>query len=136
MADGKIHNLELYAKAKLLDFSGWKGKLPRNITPSDIDMVFDTGKKLLFCELKSWKCGWGDLSIGQRILYDHMLQTSRGKMMVAICYHSLPEGRQIDTTTDILEFQFAFRNNCNVLRVSEWIPGAAFVPFVQYLFTL
>jgi len=50
---GEIIAEQAYAQGKMLDHSGWTGFLPRNITPSDIDMVIANGQSMMLIEWSS-----------------------------------------------------------------------------------
>lgn len=103
---GKIYSKEAYARGKMLEHGGWSLILPRNITPSDIDMVFDNGGRLLLCELNSHSCLWKELPYGQRLTYQSLVSAGRGLIQAVCCQHSIPdEGVDIDTVRDILKFQ-------------------------------
>lgn len=105
---GRIRNSEAYARGKMLDHSGWQkgdNKLPRNITPSDIDMVFDNSGDVLFCEVSSSRVEWKDLDIGQRKTYQNSIRGTDN--FAVLCTHAVPldAGRQINSRQDIQQFQ-------------------------------
>jgi hypothetical protein len=128
MSDGIIYNPDLYSKTQNMSSAGWAGILPRHITPSDIDMIFDNRGKLLFCEYKSFDCKWEDLSTGQKALYQHIIENGvrddgKHKHSVALCYHSLPEGRDIDTRRDVISFRWIYWNNGKIVQspiMTDW----------------
>lgn len=123
MADrGGIQNVEAYARGKMLDHSGWQKeeKLPRNVTPSDIDVVFDNNSWMLFCEISSKHAAWDDLkkeSMGQFLLYRNLIfQTTN---CAVLCKHSvrLDALRPIDTKKDITAFQvMLYSPGCGVVQ--------------------
>ena len=110
---GAIHSLEAYAQGKMLDHSGWYGILPRGITPSDIDAVFDNGGDILFCELSSQHATWGDLSRGQLLTYFNTIGPV-SRHFAVLLKHSV-SGRQIDTLNDIDSFHIMIRKDRDIL---------------------
>lgn len=112
---GAIHSKEAYARAKMLDHSGWnKGedRLPRNITPSDIDAAIDNSGRILFIEISSSTASWLDLQYGQRILYENLLRSANGKHVAALAKHGvIEEGHPIRTWCDIDVFSLMFYAN-------------------------
>jgi hypothetical protein len=99
---GAIYHELAYAQGKMLDHSGWGGKLPRKITPSDIDFFFDNDGSFLICELVSSQIGWSGLGFGQRRAHENFLNGTW--WISALCRHSVPRERQINTYTDIDKF--------------------------------
>lgn len=96
---GAIYCEEAYAQGKMLDNSEWRNILPRNITPSDIDIVFDNAGSFIYGELSSQSRHWNEIATGQRLMYWNAI---RGTQHLAIlCKHSVPRMRQIDTVRDI-----------------------------------
>lgn len=108
---GAIRQMDVYLQSKLLDHSPWDGRLPRKITPSDIDIVFDNAGSLLFCELKLVAPGdsgsFWNLEVGQQRLFQSLLEGTTHQL--AILYHSTPPSIQIDT-----------RNGINAFRIVTW----------------
>ena len=128
--DGKIHNRDFCTKL-ILDHSKWV--LPRRIFPSDIDMIFDnSGKKILFCELKSYPCTWDKLSIGQRRLCESLVRlgNENTQTYVALAYHRIPKDRDVDTANDIISFQVAYLKD-NQIQITPNLPGKGWVKFVE-----
>ena len=103
---GDIFSTPAYAQGKMLDHSGWK--LPRNITPSDVDMVIDNDGSIIYGELSSWCSHWAGIKEGQRRLYQNAIRD--GKHCAVLCRHSVKpeERRQIDTCYDIESFEAMF----------------------------
>jgi hypothetical protein len=109
---GKIFSEEAYALGKMLDHASWqKGerRLPRNITPSDMDipgipMVFDNDGIMIIGELTRSGGAWGNLRYGQRLLYENLIKGTRH--CAVLCHHKVdPEDRRhIDTRHDIVAF--------------------------------
>ena len=100
---GAIYNEQAYAQGKMLDHSGWHGKLPRGVTPSDIDAVWDNNGDFIFAELSSSKSTWNDLSRGQVLAYSNLIQHT---IDVAVLFtHSVPRDRLINTYSDCASFQ-------------------------------
>jgi len=104
---GSIFSKEAYALGKMLDHSSWNGRLPRNITPSDIDMTFDNNGDVLACELSRKHKEWKDVPLGQRLIYERFVFNGTYRHIAAICYHTVaPDfGRKIDSRDDIKVFQ-------------------------------
>ncbi len=105
MKAGSIHSQEAYALGKILDNSSWS--LPRGITPSDIDLVFDNDGDMLACELSRETCLWTGLSVGQRLVYERFVMNGFARNLAAVCKHNVaPDfGRKIDSRNDIVRFQ-------------------------------
>jgi hypothetical protein len=98
---GAVHSAEAYAQGKMLDNSSWQ--LPRSITPSDFDCVFDNAGRMVLAEFSS-SCGeWKELSRGQRMAY--MSAIAGTHHLAALCQHSVPKIRQINTRDDVDRFQ-------------------------------
>lgn len=96
---GAIYFEQAYAQGKMLQSAGWTEILPRNITPSDVDLFFDNRGEIILCEFTSSLFHWKEASVGQRIGYWNLI---RGTTRIAIlCKHSVPRTRQIDTVRDV-----------------------------------
>lgn len=104
MARGSILVEEAYARGKMLDHSGWH-VLPRAITPSDFDMVFDNGGALIYGEISSEFSEWARLKKGQRKAYSNAIWQTRN--CAVLCRHNVPlsELRAINTREDIRDYQ-------------------------------
>lgn len=137
MIRGAIYNLDAYEQGKMLDSSSWNGFLPRMITPSDIDHVFDNSGRMLFVEFSKdyLKRTWGDVKKGQRLIYERLVMDGNGKHVAVLCYHNVPNGRQVDTRTDIEHFQ-AMYFNCHLrdVRYSDIRNGCEWEQFVKQWF--
>ena len=134
--NGSILFPEQYALAKLIDHSGWKGLLPRGITPSDVDAVLDTGKRILLIDFSVKYSEWKDLSYGQRTMYENIVAHGGGKITAVLARHKRPEpGIPMNSLTDIEEFQWM-----RVVRgfiVYSQVRGAKYwVPFIKHYFTI
>lgn len=90
-----------YAQSKMLCNSSWS--LPRLITPSDIDLVFDNRGEMMLCELSRHHQWWSQLNKGQRVLYEEL---ARKGCLCVLLNHSVPPTRQIDTRNNINTFAF------------------------------
>lgn len=104
---GAIRSVEHYLLAKKLNHSSWqKGSriLPRNITPSDVDMYFDNRGRIIFGELTTNFPEWASISDGQRMGYQNMIRGSAHCAVVAF-HNAVPEDQEIDSRLDILGFQ-------------------------------
>ncbi len=102
---GQIIIEEAYAQGKMLDHSGWYGQLPRGITPSDIDMIFDFDGLTVLVELKSRSADWGKVDVGQRRAYENLVRKGRGETLAICAKHVTEPGKQIDTFNDVTEYQ-------------------------------
>jgi len=112
----------------MLDHSGWYGVLPRGITPSDIDFVFDANGRLLLGELKSKVANWDNVPAGQRRLYQAFAMLG---CVCVVARHETPEGKQIDTLRDVVAFQVMRKNEAGNLSIGSVIGGnAAWQEFV------
>jgi hypothetical protein len=101
---GAVYAEEAYAQGKMLDNSSWR--LPRNITPSDFDCVFDNRGRMVLAEFSSSCSEWELLSLGQRMAY--MSAIAGTYHLAALCKHSVPKMRQINTRDDVDSFQIMF----------------------------
>lgn len=97
---GRILSEQAYAQGKMLDSSGWQGVLARGITPSDIDWVVESSGCYLFAEFSRDTFEICGLSRGQEIAYTRLSQIAGGHA-VAVCKHSVPTTRAIDTKADV-----------------------------------
>ena len=98
---GAVYDEQKYLHAKMLDHSWWHGVLPRNITPSDIDMWIELSGFFLYFELSSTTSELKKLpKQGQVIGYTNLWKSSP-QNIVLICKHSVSASdRQIRTPTD------------------------------------
>ena len=120
---GSIISQEAYARGKMLDHSAWRNTLPRNITPSDIDMVIDNNGIILMIELSSKTDRWHLLSRGQRLLYENIVWAGQGNIKAALALiHPEPPDKQIDTVNDIISFSVMCRKHDEIVR-SPSFPG-------------
>jgi len=99
-SNGKIMAEEAYAQGKMLDNSGWSGVLARGITPSDIDWFVESSGCYLFAEFSRDCMELDCLSRGQQLAYSRLAQRPNGDA-VAVCKHSVPTTRAIDTAADV-----------------------------------
>lgn len=120
MGRGEIEHLDAYIKAKLLDHSGWTSHLPRNITPSDGDMLIDNAGRILLIELSTKTESYDKLATGQRILAENFVKNGRGRQAHAIAKIVLSEDRAIDTTKDITNFSFLVWDNSILKRLGPY----------------
>ena len=128
--------------AQQIEHIGWDGVLPKKITPSDIDVVFDNMRlaRVLFCEFSSVVSTWGGKKAGQRYLYQQLLRTNNYKNGCALCRHDVPVERNVNSFNDVVSF--------HVMRVSskglvyfmpsetEPFPGTLWVDFVKSFYGL
>lgn len=96
---GDIICEQAYAQGKMLNHSGWNGRLPRGITPSDVDMLLDDDGVILFIEISSQHKDWMELEIGQRKCYQNIVRGNQ-EHMAALVTHSVPVSEKIDTSRD------------------------------------
>lgn len=110
---GSILVEEAYAAGKMLDHSGWHGVLPRNGTPSDVDMTISTSQidmavdnngVILIVELSTRTDKWHELNTGQRLLYENMVWAGQGNIKAALCHIIPAPEKQIDTVNDVVSF--------------------------------
>ena len=109
---GEIYCEDAYAQGKMLDHSSWN--LPRNITPSDIDMCFDNNGNIIACEISSNVQEWTKLQRGQFLLYFNFIGPL-SKHIAVLCYHNVDKKLKINTLNDIISFQIMIRKNDEVL---------------------
>jgi hypothetical protein len=123
---GAIRNEDAYALGKMLDHSAWlKGDriLPRNITGSDLDVVFNRGAqgefhpvaaifdnngRSILAEFSSSDTLWRFLPTGQRWLYETL---ATGVPHIAVlCHHKvkLEDNRPICSRLDVISYQPMF----------------------------
>lgn len=103
---GKVYAPDAYAQGKMLDHSGWAGRLPRRITPSDVDMVIDNAGSIIYGELSSRTDVWTQIEYGQRLMYWDII---RGTSNIAVLLkHSVPKTEMVRTDCDIKTFSIMF----------------------------
>jgi hypothetical protein len=147
---GEIHSPEAYARGKMLDHSGW-AFLPRNITPSDLDMVMaeeagadfhmvpmvidnDCRGRILLVELSSYTADWEKIPAGQFLLYQNLVKAGRGVITAALAAFVTPNpGQQIDTLKDICSFSVLFIKG-GMRYTYGPITGHKWRPFVTWWF--
>ena len=119
---GAIHNRDAYAQGKFVDCSGWANRekygdsvLPRNITPSDIDVVFNPGTFMLdnaghvMCiELSSSINIWSQASRGQYLAAQSLVKAGQGKIASAIAFHRTPVDQDIDLRESVESFSLMY----------------------------
>lgn len=106
---GLIFAEQAYAQSKMLDHSGWQNKerpLPRKITASDIDFVFDNLGFVLYGELHRGRTEWKNLKFGQRLMYENLIKNTPN--CAVLCIHESPHDRAIRTREDVIAFQPMF----------------------------
>lgn len=131
---GAIHSLDAYAQGKMLDHADWNGLLPRNITPSDIDMCLDNDGNILYCELSRHATTWVDengkrnqhVGYGQMLLYFNAIGPV-SKNLSVLLHHNVPASRAINTLTDIDGFQVMVRKDGDALFCPPWTDWRKFV---------
>lgn len=95
---GAIMCAEAYAQGKMLDHSSWK--LARGITPSDIDFYVESSGCFLWAEFSRDSVNIDSLSRGQELAYTRLSRRPNSDA-VAVCRHSVPTNRQVDTARDV-----------------------------------
>ena len=125
---GEIYSELAYAQGKMLDASGWSGFLPRRITPSDVDHVFDDWGAMLFAEFSSQHKKWSELDDGQVWMYQNLVKGSNNAI-AALCKHSVPTTRQINTKNDVDSFHVMSAVN-GMIKTSCVYDGARWPGFV------
>jgi hypothetical protein len=126
---GQIYCPEAYARGKMLNHGDWASILPRSITPSDIDAVFDNNGKLLFVEFSSRFSEWDRIPAGQRRLYQSLCRLGA---RAVLCKHRIPPlGVEINTLHDVEAFQIMRRNEVGGVEYSRVWPGVGFKALVE-----
>ena len=138
-ARGEIRNKARYFQG--FNHCSWANVLPRNITPSDIDVVFDNARnaRQLFCEYTSNGELWTDKPYGQRCMYMQALQTNNYANACVLCSHSVPANQEIDSMRDVDSFHVMRRVYGKVKYFpSETAPysGADWVEFLKAFYGL
>lgn len=107
---GQIYHEQAYAQGKMLKSDSWNGLLPRNITPSDIDLGFDSRGRFIVVEYSSSLDNWMDVQIGQRNFYWAVIshRDTAWPAIAVLCKHSVPHDQQIDTKTDVDGYSIMF----------------------------
>ena len=107
---GEIRDVAKYKQAKLLNHSGWAGKLKRKITPSDVDMVIESRKgHFLLVELKDKETDWTQLDKGQLMMYQQFARNDWKQIPVLACHEPVEPEQQIDTLQDITTFSLMIK---------------------------
>jgi hypothetical protein len=119
---GKIYDLVAYAQGKLVDCSGWADRekygqdvLPRKITPSDIDVVFNPGTfmfdnagHVLLAELSTQTNIWSKTSYGQYLSAQSLVKAGQGKIASVLAYHQTPKEQLIDLRESVESFSLMY----------------------------
>jgi hypothetical protein len=121
--------------------AGWNGVLPRKITPSDIDVVFDNKllARTLFCEFSCVAALWRDKEYGQQCLYQQLLKTNNYRNGSVLCYHRIPVEKNVNSFTDVISFHVMRANRGFVYFLpseTETFPGTIWVDFVKSFYDL
>lgn len=124
---GRILVESAYAQSKMVDSSKWD--LPRGITPSDVDLVFDNRGALLFGEFSRWKRSWEELEPGQRWLYESLAY--RPGAISALLKHSVPVDTAICSRNDVEEFTLRYYDKDRTLFTRGPFPGELWPQFVH-----
>jgi len=124
-----------------IEHNGWCDVLPRSITPSDIDVVFDNMRlaRTLFCEFSSAVSVWGGKQNGQRYLYQQLLKTNNYKNGCVLCRHNVPVERNVNSFNDVVSFHLMRANAGRVYYMpseEEPFPGTLWVDFVKAFYGL
>lgn len=116
---GAIMCVEAYAQGKMLDHSSWN--LARGITPSDIDFFVESSGCFLWAEFSRESVDIHSLSRGQELAYTRLARRPNADA-VAVCRHSVPTSRQIDTVRDVEEctVYFAGGSKSVLLCNDQW----------------
>jgi hypothetical protein len=128
--NGKIRSRPHYEQSKNLDHSEWLGKLPRNCSPSDIDVVLNDWptKRNLYKELSSSVATWKEIQRPQ--LMTQMTAVHGGVHYSVLLKHSVQPPKLIKTVSDIESFQVMFWSDGD-WRYSRLLSGGSFLRFVQ-----
>lgn len=96
---GAIYNEQAYAQGKMIDHSKWQTgekRLPRNITPSDIDMIFDNRGHQLAIELTRGEKKWTEIQAGQRgVMEGFIICPPKLVRLGVLAWHSVAPHQQI-----------------------------------------
>lgn len=116
---GAIMCAEAYAQGKMLDHSSWS--LARGITPSDIDFFVESSGCFLWAEFSRENVDIESLSRGQELAYTRLARRPNADA-VAVCRHSVPTSRQINTAHDVesCTVYFASGTKSVLLGNDEW----------------
>lgn len=131
---GAVYNDGRYRQG--YDHTPWIDILPRNITPSDIDAVFDNmlHQRSLFCDFSSEVCLWKDKNLGQRLVYQQQVLGSQYKHCSILCYHEVPIGTDINSALDVKSFHVMKRSQSRVVFLPDHercYDGELWLSFVQ-----
>lgn len=130
---GKILIESAYAQGKMLESSKWHGVLPRGITPSDVDLVFDNAGRCILCELKRGSGTWAQVSRGQRMLYESLV---RGTEHVAVLAgHSVASDTTVCTHSDVEWYQCMHWTGVRHQISKVFSPGESWRSFVRLWFS-
>jgi hypothetical protein len=124
---GDIIIVEAYAQSKMLDHQDWAGLLPRNIMPSDVDLMMIAtaeimqptriacSKAILLIEFSRHHRYWKELSYGQRLSYIQDLQlTLPERKFCILAKHSVDTDTKINTVKDIESYQVMWYDGENI----------------------
>jgi hypothetical protein len=133
---GDIRSVQAYQQGKMLQNGGWHGILPRNITPSDIDLVFDDRNhgRIMFCEV-SRKSHWSECDYGQRTLYEALVRLGARRVFCALLTHNVSPVKNIDTTKDIVSYNLMFYLNGNIGLSDVLAGGEKWVDLVNRFYS-
>lgn len=125
---GAVRNQETYRQG--YDHTEWQF-LPRKITPSDIDVVFDNQLRArhLFCEYTRLRL-WDEKPWGQKLLYQQLLNTNNYGNACVLCCHNVPPSRDIRSMSDVLSFH-VMRNFCQRVECLPIYDGDLWPEFVK-----
>ena len=127
--------------AQQIEHNGWCDVLPRSITPSDIDVVFDNmmRSRTLFCEFSSAVFLWDGKEKGQRYLYQQLLKTNNYQNACVLCHHNVPIEKNVNSLRDVVSFHVMRANRGLIYFLpseSEAFPGTLWVDFVNSFYGL
>lgn len=127
--------------AQQVEHDGWCDVLPRNITPSDIDVVFDNmlRSRTLFCEFSSAVSLWSGKENGQRYLYQQLLKTNNYQNGCVLCHHNIPVGKNVNSLRDVVSFQVMRADKGVVYFMpseSKSFQGTLWIEFVKSFYGL
>lgn len=116
---GGVYNEARYRQG--YDHTAWASILPRRITPSDIDVVFDNmmHQRSLFCEFSAECVLWKQKKLGQRLSYQQQVMGSQYKHCAVLCNHEVPPERAIRSLDDVLSFHVMKRSGSKVVFLPD-----------------
>lgn len=83
----------------------WGEVLPRNLRPTDGDMIIDNGGRILMVEYKAGIASFAELNTGQKLLYKHFTENGKGTQAVMLCRYQQKHPEYICGIDDVISCQ-------------------------------